>query len=135
MAIASEKNQDYLRQLGAIPVVYGEGLTERIKAVHPTAFDVSIDLIANEDATQATLATIKANGFMGTLAGRKVSSNKIKPVWVKRNVNNLKHVVDGVADGRFQWAVSREYPFEQARQAYSDILEGHTKGKSVLIFK
>ncbi|MBP8063529.1 MAG: zinc-binding dehydrogenase [Acinetobacter sp.] len=30
--------------------------------------------------------------------------------------------------------VSREYPFEQAQQAYADILDGHTKGKSVLIF-
>lgn len=135
VATASEKNQDYLGQLGAIPVVYGEGLTEHIKAVHPTAFDVSIDLVGNEDATQATLATIKPNGFMGTLAGRKVSSSKIQPVWVKRNVKNLKHVVDGVADGRFQWAVSREYPFAQAKDAYNDILTGHTQGKSVLIFE
>lgn len=135
VATASEKNQDYLQKLGAIPVVYGEGLTERIQAVHPTPFDVSIDLVGNEDATQATLATIKAHGFMGTLAGRKVSSSKIQPVWVKRNVQNLQHVVDGIADGRFQWAVSREYPFVQAQQAYADILEGHTKGKSVLVFE
>ena len=135
VATASEKNQDYLRKLGAIPVVYGEGLTERIKAAHPTAFDVSIDLIGNEDATQASLAIIKPNGFMGTLAGRKVSSEKIHPVWVKRNVKNLKHVVDGVADGRFQWAVSREYPFARAKEAYNDILTGHTQGKSVLVFE
>ena len=135
VATASERNQDYLAQLGAIPVVYGEGLTECIQAVHPSPFDVSIDLAGNEDATQATLATIRANGFMGTLAGRKVSSNKIQPVWVKRNVGNLQHVVDGVADGRFQWAVSREYPFAQAQDAYNDILTGHTQGKSVLIFE
>lgn len=135
VATASAKNQDYIRQLGAVPVVYGEGLTERIKQLHPKPFDVSIDLVGNEEATQASLATVKANGFMGTLAGRKVSSNKIQSVWVKRNVNNLQHVVDGVTEGRFKWSVSREYPFENAREAYSEILTGHTQGKSVLIFE
>lgn len=135
VATASEKNQDYIRKLGATPVIYGEGLIERIKQVHPTAFDVSIDMIGNEDATQASLQLVKANGFKGTIAGRKLSSNQIQPIWVKRNVQNLQHVVDGVADGRFQWAVSREYPFVQAQQAYADILEGHTKGKSVLVFE
>ena len=134
VASASEQNQDYIRKLGAIPVVYGEGLTDRIKQRHPHAFDVSIDLVGNEAATQASLATVKPHGFMGTLAGRKVSSSQIQPVWVKRNVQNLQRVVDGVAAGRFNWSVSRTYPFEQAQQAYSDILVGHTQGKSVLIF-
>lgn len=135
VATASTKNQDYIRELGATPVVYGEGLTERLKAIHPTAFDVSIDMSGHEDATQASLATVKTGGFMATIAGRKLSSDKIRPVWVKRNPANLKHVVDGVAEGKIKWSVSREYPFEQAQQAYSDILDGHTQGKSVLVFE
>ena len=135
VATASSSNQDYIQKLGAIPVIYGEGLIERLNQVHPEKFDASIDMIGNEDATQASLATVKADGFMGSIAGRKLSSARIKPVWVKRNVANLQHVVDGVADGQYTWAVSREYPFEQAQQAYSDILDGHTKGKSVLIFE
>lgn len=134
VATASAKNQDYIRDLGATPVVYGEGLTERLKEIHPKPFDVSIDMSGHEDATQASLATIKAGGFMATIAGRKLSSDKIKPVWVKRNPANLQHVVDGVAEGKIKWSVSREYPFEQAQQAYSDILDGHTQGKSVLMF-
>lgn len=135
IATASPSNQDYIRSLGATPVTYGEGLIERLKAAHPASFDVSIDMIGSEEATQASLATVKAGGFMGSIAGRKLSSNKIQPVWVKRNPTNLQHVVDGVADGRYTWAVSREYTFQDAQQAYSDILEGHTKGKSVLIFE
>lgn len=134
IATASAKNQDYIRDLGATPVVYGEGLTERLKTIHPKPFDVSIDMSGHEDATQASLATVKADGFMGTIAGRKLSSDKIKPMWVKRNPANLQHVVDGVATGKIKWAVSREYPFEQAQQAYADILDGHTQGKSVLVF-
>lgn len=133
-ATASEKNQDYLRKLGATPVVYGDGLIERLKAVHPNLFDASIDMVGNEEATQASLATVKAGGFMGTIAGRKLSSALIQPIWVKRNPENLAYVVKGVADQRLSWKVSREYPFDQAAQAYTDILQGHTQGKSVLIF-
>lgn len=133
-ATASEKNQDYLRKLGATPVVYGDGLIERLKAVHPNLFDASIDMVGSEEATQASLATVKAGGFMGTIAGRKLSSALIQPIWVKRNPENLAYVVKGVADQRLSWKVSREYPFDQAAQAYTDILQGHTQGKSVLIF-
>lgn len=133
-ATASEKNQDYLRKLGATPVVYGDGLIERLKAVHPNLFDASIDMVGSEEATQASLATVKAGGFMGTIAGRKLSSALIQPIWVKRNPENLAYVVEGVADQRLSWKVSREYPFDQAAQAYTDILQGHTQGKSVLIF-
>ncbi|MFJ9691170.1 NADP-dependent oxidoreductase [Kitasatospora sp. NPDC101183] len=32
---ASEANHDYLRELGAIPVTYGEGLAERVRAAAP----------------------------------------------------------------------------------------------------
>lgn len=135
VATASVANQDYIRKLGATPVTYGDGLVERLKAVHPTPFDVSIDMIGSEEATQTSLAVVKVGGFMGSIAGRKLSSHKIQPVWVKRNPKNLQHVVDGIADGRFTWTVSREYAFNDAQQAYGDILEGHTKGKSVLIFE
>ncbi|MQW92269.1 zinc-binding dehydrogenase [Acinetobacter wanghuae] len=134
VATASSANQAYIKKLGATAVVYGDGLIERLKQIHPTQFDASIDLSGTEEATQAALAMVKTNGFMGTIAGKKVSSTQIRPVWVKRNLANLQHVVTGVSEGRFHWEVSREYPFEQAQSAYSDILSGHTKGKSVLIF-
>lgn len=134
VATASEKNQDYLRELGAEPVVYGDGLIERLKVIHPEPFDASIDLSGTEEATQASLATVKKGGFMGSTAGKKLSSPLIQAVWVKKIPANLAYVVERVADGRFSWTVSREYPFDQAVQAYADILDGHTKGKSVFVF-
>ena len=33
IASASEANHDYLREIGAIPVLYGEGMVERARAV------------------------------------------------------------------------------------------------------
>ena len=135
IATASAKNQAYLRSLGAVAVTYGDGLIERLKETKLSPFDASIDMSGTEEATQASLACVKDGGFMGSIAGRKLSSEKIKNVWVKRNPENLKQVVDGVAEGRFSWVVSATYPFEKAQKAYANILEGHTKGKSALIFQ
>jgi len=67
VATASEKNQNYLAKLGATPVVYGAGLTERLKAIHPTPFDASIDMSGNEDTTQASLANVKKEALWAQL--------------------------------------------------------------------
>lgn len=136
VATASAKNQDYLKNLGAIPVVYGEGLVERLKEVHSTPFDASIDMSGTEEAAQASLETVKADGFIGSIAGKRLSSPRVQAVWVKRNPANLKYVVDGIADGKFSWQVENDniYPFEKAAEAYENILKGHTRGKSVLVF-
>ncbi|MBQ0151344.1 MAG: NADP-dependent oxidoreductase, partial [Chryseobacterium sp.] len=121
VATASAKNQEYLQQLGAKAVVYGDGLVERLKSVHPEPFDASIDMSGTEEATQASLQTVKEDGFIGTIAGKPVSSPRVQAVWVKRNVNNLKHVVDKVGDGTFSWQVDQVFRFEEASEAYAYI--------------
>ncbi len=134
IATASERNQSYLADLGAIPVVYGTGLLDRINEIHPSEFDVAIDMSGTDDAIQVSLEKVKTNGFIGTIAGKAVSSPRVHPIWVKRNVSNLKYVIERVASGDFKWEVDRAYPFEKAAEAYDDILTGHTRGKSVLVF-
>jgi NADPH:quinone reductase-like Zn-dependent oxidoreductase len=41
---ASPANHDYLRSLGAEPVVYGEGLVERVRALAPDDVDAALDV-------------------------------------------------------------------------------------------
>lgn len=137
VATASDRNQGYLKSLGAVPVVYGEGLTERLKAVHPGPFDASIDMSGTESALQASLECVKPDGFIGSIAGKRLSSSRAQAVWVKRNPANLKYVVDGIAGGKFGWEVEpgNVYPFEKAPEAYDNILKGHTRGKIALFFE
>lgn len=40
---AGPANQDYLRSLGAQPVVYGDGLIERVRAIAPSGVDLALD--------------------------------------------------------------------------------------------
>jgi len=132
-ATASAKNQEYLKSLGAIPVVYGPGLIDRLKAVHPAPFDASIDMVGTDEATQTSIESVKPNGFIGSISGKKLAP-PVKAVWVKRNPANLKYVVDGIASGQLKWNVDKSYPFEEATEAYADILDGHTRGKLALVF-
>ena len=134
VATASSKNQDYLKCLGAIPVEYGSGLIGRIQAAYPEKLDASVDMVGNEEATQASLATVKAGGQMRTIAGRPLSTPKIQALWVKRNVKNLQHVVSGIAEGKYRWEIDTVFPFNEAQSAYSQILGGHNRGKLVLMF-
>ncbi|MDM1049986.1 NADP-dependent oxidoreductase [Sphingobacterium hotanense] len=131
---SSKRNLEYVNSLGAIAVEYGDGLTERIKEVFPNAFDASIDMVGNEQATQVSLEVVKEDGVIGTIAGKPTSSERVVPFWVKRNPQNLQHVVNGIEAGKFTWEIDSTFPFENAAEAYSKILEGHTRGKIVLTF-
>ncbi|MBK5720741.1 NADP-dependent oxidoreductase [Dysgonomonas sp. Marseille-P4677] len=136
VATASARNQEYLKSLGVTPIIYGQGLTERLKEIHPDLFDASIDMSGTEEAAQTSLECVKPDGFIGSIAGKRLSSPRIQAVWVKRNPSNLKYVVDGIAEGHLKWNVDENniYPFEKAADAYDNILKGHTRGKIVLVF-
>ncbi len=134
VATASEGNQEYLRGLGATPVRYGPGLTERIARAHPGLLDASIDMIGNEESVQASLARVKPDGELIDISARPHSSDRIRFAQVKRDPRNLAQLVAGVAAGRLQWTVSAMFPFDRAADAYTAMLDGHTRGKSVLVF-
>jgi len=134
VATASAANQEYLADIGAIPVVYGDGVIERIRAAHPAPFDASVDMVGTAEATTTSLAVVKDNGPIASITGKAASSSRVFPIWTKRDRNDLQRVVDALAAGELQWTVSRTYPFADARQAFADILGGHTRGKSALVF-
>lgn len=52
---ASEANHAYLRTLGAVPVSYGDGLAERVRAVAPEGVDAALDAAGRGDALQASI--------------------------------------------------------------------------------
>ena len=45
IATAGEANQDYLREIGAIPVVYGEGMVDRVRALDVERIDAVLDAV------------------------------------------------------------------------------------------
>lgn len=134
VATDSGANHDYLRALGAIPVAYGAGVVERIQSAHPELFDAAIILAGTEAATHASLATVKPDGDIASTTGIPAPSERVRATGHKPSLADLQYVVDRVAAGQIKWEVSQTYPFADAREGFAAVLEGHTRGKRVLIF-
>jgi NADPH2:quinone reductase len=134
VATGSASNQDYLRALGATPVVYGPGLIERLEQAQPGLFDASIDMAGSEEATKASLARVKPDGIIGSIAVMRSTSPRVRPISRRRDPTLVQRIVNGVASGELKWEVSAALGFSDARLAYEAILERHVRGKSVLTF-
>lgn len=134
VATGSPASQDYLAGLGALPVVYGAGLSDRVQAAHRVPFDAAVDMAGTAEATATSLALVKPEGIIGSITGKPLTSPRIRAMWVKRDRAVLEQITNDVAAGRMSWDVSRRFPFAEAPSAYEAILTGHTRGKSVLVF-
>ncbi len=126
---ASAANQDYLRALGATPVVYGDGLADRLREHAPTAaldgaggaaFDVSLELVGDRRRilTLVEHARAAAEGVLVTPA--------------KRSAARLAGLAARYADGTLGFHVRRTFDLAHAADAHREIETGHGRGKLVL---
>jgi enoyl reductase len=134
VATGSDRNQEYIRSLGATPVIYGPGLVERLAGAHSSLFDASIDMAGTDEAVQASLTRVKSDGVIGSITAMQPTSPRIKQIWRKREPENVERVLSGLTSGALTWEVSQAYPFAEAPKAYEAILQRHVRGKSVLVF-
>ncbi len=63
---ASERNHDYLRELGAIPVAYGDGLVEWVRAAAPQGVSAAFDA-AGRGALEASVELVADKDRIGTV--------------------------------------------------------------------
>ena len=55
---ASDGNHEYLRELGAEPTTYGEGLADRVRTLAPDGVDAAIDCIGTDEAVDVSLELV-----------------------------------------------------------------------------
>lgn len=129
---ASPANHDYLRELGAVPVAYGEGLVEAVRAVAPGPVTVALDA-AGRGAIAASVALGVPRERVGTIVDDKVAA-EFGTVVVRpgRSPVRLAEVVALAARGVLTMPV-RAYPLAAAAEAHAAVQAGHGRGKVVLI--
>ncbi|WP_188189554.1 NADP-dependent oxidoreductase [Nonomuraea sp. SYSU D8015] len=129
---AREVNHDYLRDLGAIPVVYGEGLADRVRALAPGGVDAALDG-AGGHALEVSLELVPERGRIVTLVEHgKAEELGVKLVQGVRTAERLGRYARLYAEGRFKFPVRRAYRLEEAADAHREIETGHGAGKIVL---
>ncbi|MFJ9694066.1 NADP-dependent oxidoreductase [Kitasatospora sp. NPDC101183] len=134
VATASERNHDYLRGLGAIPVAYGEGLAERVRAVAPQGVDAALDA-AGRGALEASLGLVADRGRIGTLVDFEgAAEHGVHAVRTDRTAERLGLLVGLWESGTLRLEIAEALPMEKAAEAHRLVGTGHVRGKVVLTF-
>ncbi|MBB5773444.1 NADP-dependent oxidoreductase [Nonomuraea jabiensis] len=133
IGLASEPNHQWLREHGAVPIAYGEGVAERIKAAagHVDAFidnfgggyvDLALELGVSVERinTIIDLAAVERHGvkFEGNAAGATVEV--------------LAELAELVRTGRLEVPIAATYPLDRVQDAFRELEKRHTRGKIVL---
>lgn len=129
---ASPQNHDYLRSLGAVPVAYGEGLVERVRALVPDGADAALDA-AGEDALRASIELVPDKNRIGTIVSFELAAQLgVRMIRNQRSAQRLAELTGWYEEGKFRAHVRKTFPLEQAADAHREIEQGHGRGKVVL---
>ncbi|WP_163855305.1 NADP-dependent oxidoreductase [Paenibacillus elgii] len=130
----SERNHDYLRSLGAIPVAYGEGLADRVRALAPHGIDAVLDG-AGGDALRVSVELVRNRERIGTLVGFDLAEELgIRPIRSQRSAARLAELADLYEQGKLRLHIRSTFPLHQAADAHREVETGHGRGKVVLTF-
>jgi NADPH:quinone reductase-like Zn-dependent oxidoreductase len=135
IGLASEGNHEWLKSRGVIPVAYGDGAADRIRAAAPGGVDAFIDTHGDGYVELAldlgvaaqridTIADFAAAGKYGvkTDGGREAGPG----------ATVLAELAGLIADGHLEVPIANVYPLVQVREAYTELERRHTRGKIVL---
>lgn len=129
---AGPHNHDFLRGLGIIPVAYGEGLVDRVRAVAPR---VTAALDANGPATvDAALELGVVGARINTIAarGHRADAGVMNVGGQAATIGDLAALAELLASGEIVLPIDSVYPLERVREAYEHLMKGHLRGKVVL---
>ena len=104
IALASERHHVWLRERGAVPVAYGDGVSERITA-------------AAKEMPVAAFIDLVGGGY----------------VQVALELGIARDRIDTIATGDIVVPIQRTYPLDDVRAAFTELEAGHIAGKIVLI--
>jgi NADPH:quinone reductase-like Zn-dependent oxidoreductase len=134
IASASEANHDYLREIGATPVLYGEGVAERVRAAAGGPVDAVFDVagktpveelisLAPEPSQVVTIANYTAGEAGARVTGGGPDSRPTEALALTADLLEQNKLVIKV----------QTFPFDRAAEAYRISQSGHVRGKLVLV--
>jgi NADPH:quinone reductase-like Zn-dependent oxidoreductase len=130
---ASERNHDFIRQLGAEPVPYGEGMVERVRKLAPEGVDVALDAVGG-DATAASAALVKQpDRLVSIIDPATVKRLGGRYVFVRPDPVDLATLAGFAADRQLTIHIGQAFGLADAAEAQRLVEQGHVRGKVVLL--
>jgi NADPH:quinone reductase-like Zn-dependent oxidoreductase len=134
IASASEANHDYLREIGAAPVLYGQGVAERVRAAAGGPVDAVFDVAGKTPVRDLISVAPKPSqvvsiaNFAAGQAGARVTGGGAD----SHPMEALAQVAELLAQNKLVIKV-QTFPFDRAAEAHRISQAGHVRGKLVLI--
>jgi NADPH2:quinone reductase len=135
LGIAGPGNADWLQAHGVIPIAYGDGLADRLRAAAPDGIDAFIDLFG-PDYVQLAVDLGVAPERIDTI----ISFQKAAEVGAKTEGSSeastpevLAELAELIVSGAIEFDVAATYPLDQVADAYAELEKRHTHGKIVLL--
>ncbi|GAT75020.1 putative oxidoreductase [Microbacterium sp. HM58-2] len=145
IATGSPARHDQLRELGAIPVAYGEGLLERVRAAAPSPVTVALDCAGTDEAIETSLALVEDRDRIATIVrgpdaadfgirafsgGSPVPLTDQEKAW---RAEALPKTIELIAAGDFTIELGPELPLAEAARAHELVESGEADGKIILV--
>lgn len=145
---ASPARHEFLRQLGATPVAYGDGLADRVRDVavkgagEAGGVDAALDLVGTDEATDVSIELVADRARIVTIvASRRAFDLGFKVIGGAPGADPGTEIraaarldlVRLVSEGKLRVFVTRTFGLAEAADAHRLIMEGHVSGKIALI--
>ena len=145
IATASPARHEQLRELGAIPVAYGDGLLDRVRDAAPSAVTVALDCAGTDEAIETSLALVADRDRIATIVrgpdaasfgirafsgGSPVPLTEQELAW---RAEALPETIALLASGDFVIDLGPELPLAEAAQAHEVMESGAASGKIILV--
>ena len=142
VATAAERNHDLLRELGAAPVVYGDGLEGRVRAAAPGAVSAAIDTAGTDEALDVSLALVSNPARIASITGsdrrfgtgiKLLGYGPGQDAGTEYRASVRGHLAELAGTGDVRVIVARTFPLTDAAQAHACGQAGGGAGKIVLL--
>jgi NADPH:quinone reductase-like Zn-dependent oxidoreductase len=134
IGLAGAANHDWLADHGVIPVRYGEGVADRLRAAAGGQLDAFIDTFGAdyvELAIELGVRPDRINTIINFAAAEKYGV-KTKGNSDAANAEVLAELAGLISKGLLEIPIARVYPLDQVHEAYRELEQRHTRGKIVL---
>ncbi|MDV7136396.1 quinone oxidoreductase family protein [Williamsia muralis] len=142
IATASHRRHGVLTESGAVPLLYGSGLADRVRSLAPEGVDAAIDTVGTDEAISVSLELVSDQSRIATIAGfGKTDGTGIRLLGNGPGADPGTAIRDAArvdlarlaGDGSLRVEIDRTYPLDHAADAHRYVQDGHAAGKVVLL--
>ncbi|MCP3757310.1 NADP-dependent oxidoreductase [Streptomyces sp. TBY4] len=128
---AGAHNHDYLRSLGAEPVLYGEGFADRVRELAPEGVDAALDFFG-DDVVPVLQSLVKERHRVVSIVDHTAAAQGAHQLWVRPDTADLSFLGELADEGKLTVNVEHSLPLAEAAKAWELSATGRTRGKIVL---